>query len=411
VDIPRKRDPRRRYRRVALAVTATALLAALPAAMSQRDASEPVAAAWAPPAATVGLDSVRLAGGLHAAAELPRLRTLIVARHGEIQLERTFRGPGPDTPVNVKSVSKSVLSALVGIAIAEGHLEGVEQPVLPFFQRYVGSDDDPRRAGITVGHLLSMQAGLEQTSGSRYGAWVSSPNWVRHAITRPMVAQPGGARIYSTGNTHLLSALLTEATGQSTWQYARERLTDRLGIALPPWPADPQGVFFGGNDMRISPRGLVRLGELYRNGGRLDGEQIVPEAWVRASLTPRAGLGWNAESYGYGWFLSTVRGHRMFYALGYGGQFVFVVPDLELTVVVTSDTDAASGHDHLRGVRRMLTQYIVPAAEAGAWSGDSSSVDARDGSRAIVASDDSRKGEPHAPGNRISRVGQILGDS
>jgi CubicO group peptidase (beta-lactamase class C family) len=317
------------------------------------------------PAPTMGLDSGHVAEAVAAAAALPRLHNLIIARHGRVEVERHFRGPGLDEPANVKSVSKSVLSALVGIAIADGHLAGVDQRVAPFFEAYLVGDDDPRKWQITVGHLLSMQSGLAGTSGERYGAWVGSPDWVRSAITRPMVSDPGGQRVYSTGNSHLLSAVLTGATGASTWRYARERLADPLGVRLPQWTADPQGIYFGGNEMRLSPRALLRFGELYRNGGRHDGVQVVAEEWVAASLVPRAASRWSGDGYGYGWFLSRVRGHAMFYAMGYGGQFIFVVPDLELTAVVTSDPSAARDRGHNRAVRRVLAEWIVPAAELG----------------------------------------------
>jgi CubicO group peptidase (beta-lactamase class C family) len=332
-------------------------------------AAGPIAAthrAERPP--SVGLDSTLIADALRRAAALPRLRALVIARHGDILVERRFRGPALDAPVNVKSVSKSVLSALVGIAIAERHLTGVDQPIAPFFERQLGADADPRKRRIEVGHLLSMQSGLERTSGAHYGAWVMSRDWVRYAIRRPMIAEPGGPRIYSTGNSHLLSAVLTDATGQSTWAYARSRLAEPLGIALPRWPADPQGIFFGGNEMRLSPRGLVRFGELYRNAGRYDGRQIVPESWVRESLVPRAQAWRRDEGYGYGWFLGRVRGHAMFYAQGYGGQFLFVVPGLELTVVMTADPDSPRERDHLAASRRLFADWIVPAAEAGAAS-------------------------------------------
>jgi CubicO group peptidase (beta-lactamase class C family) len=337
--------------------------------------AEPVVAAGPAamaPVESVGLDSAMLAAAVAHAATLPRLRTLLVARHGEVQVERRFRGPALDAPANVKSVSKSVLSALVGLALADGYLEGVDQPAAPFFERYLAGDPDPRKRAITLANLLTMQSGLERTSGAFYGAWVTSPNWVRYAVTRPMIAEPGGPRLYSTGNSHLLSAILTQATGRSTWAYARERLAEPLGIELPRWPADPQGIFFGGNEMRISPRAMLRFGELYRNGGRLDGRQIVPEAWVRASLTPHAGAR-RGDGYGYGWFLSEVRGFPMFYAWGYGGQFIFIIPDLEMTVVTTSDPDVAREGEHLRAVRALLRDGLVPAAVTGRRGGSSGS--------------------------------------
>jgi len=314
---------------------------------------------------TRGIDSVAIDQVYARAAELPRLRCLLVARHGEILRERCFRGPGPASPANVKSVSKSIMSALIGIAVAEGELK-VDQPVAPFFSEYLGADEDPRKRAITVGNLLSMQSGLERTSGGGYGRWVASPNWVRYAITRPMVTEPGGQMLYSTGNTHLLSAILTEATGRSTFAYARDRLFAPMDVRLPAWTTDPQGIYFGGNEMRVTPRAMVRFGELYRNGGRHEGRQIVPEAWVRASLEPRTRSPWSGESYGYGWFVSEAAGHPMFYAWGYGGQFIFVVPDLELTVVTTSDSEVERERGHLEAIRDLLRQGIVPAAETGA---------------------------------------------
>lgn len=314
---------------------------------------------------TPGLDSALLAGGLAMADTLPRLRCLLVARHGDVLVERCRRS-GPGTPTNVKSVSKSVLSALVGIAIAEGHLDGVDQPVLPLLDEHVDTVADPRKRRITIGHLLSMQSGLERTSGRNYGGWVSSVDWVGNAIRRPMVADPGGRMLYSTGNYHLLSAILTEQTGMSTLAFARRRLGEPAGMRIPAWQADPQGIYFGGNNMRLAPRDMVRFGELYRNRGRHDGRQVVPEDWVMTSLEPRTRSRWSGEAYGYGWFLGDAGGYPMFYAWGYGGQFIFVVPELALTVAATSDPYAPRGGRHLEAVHRLLDDWIAPAAEAGA---------------------------------------------
>ncbi|MEJ2504251.1 MAG: serine hydrolase [Gemmatimonadota bacterium] len=217
-----------------------------------------------------------------------------------------------------------------------------------------------------MGHLLSMQSGLERTSGRNYGGWVSSSNWVRDALRRPMVADPGGRMLYSTGNYHLLSAILTRVTGESTHAYARSRLGDPSGIAIPGWMADPQGIYFGGNEMRLTPRGMLRFGELYRNRGRLEGREVVPSDWVRRSLVPRTRSPWSGEEYGYGWFLGEAGSHPMFYAWGYGGQFIFVVPDLAVTMVTTSNPAVPRGGSHLRDIHAILDRWIVPAAENGA---------------------------------------------
>jgi len=324
------------------------------------EAAEPVAPY------TRGLASTHLEQARARGATLPRLHGMVVARHGEILFEERFGGPSLNTPVNVKSVSKSLLSALVGIAINEGHLGGADQPIAPFFETYLAADADPRKRDITVAHLLSMRSGLERTSGGNYGAWVSSSNWVRYKITQPLQAAPGTERSYSTGNSHLLSAVLTQATGQSTWAFAQSALAEPLGIRLPQWPTDPQGIYFGGNDMMISPRDLIQVGEVYRNGGYLDGQRILPQDWVRASFQPRATSRWSGAGYGYGWFSSYIGGHLAYYGWGYGGQYLYVLPGLELTIAITSDPYNSGGRGHRSDLQRIVAEELVPAAIKGA---------------------------------------------
>ncbi|WP_114952293.1 serine hydrolase domain-containing protein [Sphingosinicella terrae] len=315
---------------------------------------------------TQGLDPDLMRLVAARAEALPRLRSLIVARHGEILVEHRFRGPALDRPVNIKSASKSVISALVGIAIGRGILDGPEQKVAPILRADIPAGADPRLERLEIGHLLSMRAGLERTSGANYGAWVASPNWVRYALSRPFVDEPGGAMLYSTGSSHLLSAALTRAAGRSTHDLAREWLAEPLGIALPPWPRDPQGIYFGGNDMLMSPRALVRFGELYRDDGLVDGRRILPEGWVAESWRPRTSSRWSGNPYGYGWFSQKASGHDVHFAWGYGGQMLFIVPDLELTVAMTSDPSPhPRAESHVPALFDLLAAGIIPAAAKG----------------------------------------------
>ncbi len=316
---------------------------------------------------TEGLDAALMRDMQVRASALPRLRSLLVLRDGQTLTARVFNdGPPLDRPVNIKSASKSVMSALVGIAMQRGVFDGVDQPVLPVLKRDAPADPDPRLARVTIGNLLSMQAGLERTSGENYGRWVSSPNWVRFALARPFVADPGTAMLYSTGSTHLLSAMLTRATGKSTLANARAWLGEPLGIAIPAWPGDPQGIYFGGNEMKLSPRALARFGELYRLGGIVDGRRILPAQWIEQSWTPRAVSPWSGKEYGYGWFLTEMRGHPVRFAWGYGGQMVYVIPDLRLTVVMTSDPNGARDTGHIDALHSIVENAVVPAAERGA---------------------------------------------
>jgi CubicO group peptidase (beta-lactamase class C family) len=316
-------------------------------------------------ATTRGLDSLLLARAFERAAELPRLYSLLVARHGEVVREEYFNGRARDRLANTKSASKSVISALVGIAIAEGHIEGLDQPIAPFFPSYIPAEADPRIRDVTIGDLLSMRAGLEPTSFGNYGRWVASSNWVRFALQRPFVDDPGGRMLYSTGSTHILSAILTRATGMSTLAYAREKLFRPLGIQLAPWTRDPQGVYFGGNEMHLRPRELFAFAELYRNGGRHEGRQLVPEEWIRNSWTRRTTSPFNGHGYGLGWWMRSAGGTDVFFAWGYGGQYAFIVPALDLTVVTTSDPVSPREGGHNRALHDLVAEFFIPAALAG----------------------------------------------
>ncbi|HEY7883527.1 MAG TPA: serine hydrolase, partial [Cellvibrionaceae bacterium] len=163
-----------------------------------------------------------------AGERLPRLHSVLLAHEGEVVFEHTFAGPGPDVPVNIKSLSKTVMAALVGAAIERGVITRVEQPIVDLLGERVPGNATDGVKDITVGHLLSLQAGLQRTSGRFYGAWVTSDNWVDYILTRPFVDKPGGTMLYSTGSTHLLSAALTEAAGESTLSLARKWLGEPL---------------------------------------------------------------------------------------------------------------------------------------------------------------------------------------
>jgi len=285
---------------------------------------------------------------LDRANQLGPLRCVIVSLDGKEIAARGYHGGSPDVSTNIKSASKSVISALVGIAIAKGVLEGVDQKIAPILAGDLPANADPRIQNITIGNLLSMQAGLGRMSGPNYGRWVSSGNWVRTALAEPFDGEPGGDMLYSTGSSHLLSAILTRASGRSTRELARDWLAPIEGFSIAAWERDPQGIYVGGNQMAMSPRSLLAFGELYRNGGKNgDGEQVVPESWVTESWRVRTNSIYSGDGYGYGWFTREIGGQDVHYAWGFGGQMLYIVPALELTVAMTSlpdDPSAQSGH-------------------------------------------------------------------
>jgi CubicO group peptidase (beta-lactamase class C family) len=297
---------------------------------------------------------------IEAAEKLPRLRSLLVSHHGELILERYFNGAHSKQAANIKSASKSVVSALVGIAIERGLIASVDTPVATFFPELRAAKADQRRQQITIEDLLTMRSGLEPTSNRNYGRWIASPNWVRYILNRPMVSAPGFGMHYSTGNTHLLSAILTKTSGGSTWNFANKALAKPLGMTLARWPRDPQGIYFGGNDMEMTPRQMMAFGELYANHGRVNGQQVLPTEWIEASLVPRTRSRWSERLYGYGWWIRELAGLPAFYAWGYGGQFIFVVPDLELVVVTTSSANPGSERgSHRRALDALVEEQVV----------------------------------------------------
>ena len=298
---------------------------------------------------------------LDAAASLPRLHSLLINWNGELLVEQYFNSTRPTNLTNIKSASKSVVSALVGIALDRGIIKDVTQPIGGYFPDLLAGEDNRRKRAITIEDLLTMRSGLETTSNRNYGAWVLSSNWVRFALNQTLIRTPGTRMDYSTGNTHLLSAILTRLTGTSTWQFARDFLAKPMGFSLAQWPRDPQGIYFGGNDMTMTPKQLMTFGRMYLNGGRANGRQVVSEQWVEASFVARTpSPRERGRFYGYGWWIRQMAGHATFYAWGYGGQFVFLVPDLDLVVVTTSSSNPGEGRGrHLRDIYRIVEDHIV----------------------------------------------------
>jgi CubicO group peptidase (beta-lactamase class C family) len=324
----------------------------------------PTAHAWAqqqsvpqPPAT---LDTV-----LDRAAELEPLKVVLVHRNGEALAERAFNGRPLDASTNIKSASKSIVSCLVGIAIDRKLLDGPDQKIAPILKADLPRNPDPRIHDVTIGNLLSMQAGLARMSGPNYGRWVASSNWVRFALSEPFEDEPGGAMLYSTASTHLLSAILTRVGGKSTLALARDWLEPVDGFRIGAWERDPQGIYLGGNQMAMTARSLLAFGELYRNGGRTKaGTQVVSQSWIEQSWTPRTNSRFSGDAYGYGWFLRQIGGEDVRFGWGYGGQMVYIVPSLGLTVVMTSNESGPSARNGYRDQLHALLAGIVGVVQS-----------------------------------------------
>jgi CubicO group peptidase (beta-lactamase class C family) len=223
----------------------------------------------APLAGGQGKPPPQFSNAAMAARELPQLHSLLVSWRGELVLEHYAAKITAKRFANIKSASKSIISVLVGIAIWREMIKGVDEPIATYLPQLARAPAAKR--AITIEDLLTMRSGLESTSGDNYGPWVRSRDWVRYALDRPLVAEPGTTMEYSTGTSHLLSAILTRATKMSTWRFAQERLARPLGISLAQWQRDPQGIYLGGNEMLMTPRQMVAFGEMFLNRGRVKG--------------------------------------------------------------------------------------------------------------------------------------------
>ncbi|MEM6460388.1 MAG: serine hydrolase [Pseudomonadota bacterium] len=297
-----------------------------------------------------------LPGAVAMARDLDQLHAVVVSRNGSLLFAEAFDGPGLDRIANVKSVSKTILALLTGIAMDRGFLEGPEQRVLPLLGRAETGD---ARDELTIAHLLSMQSGLQSTSGPFYGEWIASNNWVDYALNQDLVDQPGGRFIYSTGSWHVLGAVLSKVTDRSLLDLVRSWIGNPLEIEFPAWVRDPQGRYLGGNEMAVTPRGLARLGDTVLAGGLHDGVQIVDPEWIETSWRPRARSPWSGDAYGFGWFLTEFAGQRAAYGRGYGGQLLIVVPDAQLSIAITSDPNRPARSAGYFGTLRMLADQLV----------------------------------------------------
>ncbi len=369
-----------RWRAVRVATLAGLLLSpglAPGVAMAQAPACDPPAArddGWKVAAPeTVGLDPAALC------ALVPRftawtqadLHAVLVVRHGALVFEHYFKGDdeswgkalgvvdfAPEVKHDLRSITKSVTSLVLGIAIDHGWVPGVDTPVLSLLPQYADlhSADKDR---ITLRHLLTMSAGLKWDETIPYSNPENSEIQMdyatdpyRYVLTRPVDTVPGAVWNYSGGGAALISAVLHKATGKTEDVLLQETLFDPLGIHDVAWARYPSNNEpLAASGLRMRPRDLAKLGQLVLNHGMWDGKQIVSAAWIDASITPQIQAS-QLYFYGYQWWLgrSLVNRQQVDWAVGFGlgGQRLYVVPQLDMVVLV------------MTGLYRSEMQSFVP---------------------------------------------------
>lgn len=320
--------------------------------------------------AALALDADGLERVAESAAALERMRSLVVVREGRIVLERYFRGFGPDSLADVRSVTKSVVSILTGIAHEQGTLSSLDLTLGELLPPELGtpSADQSR---ITVRHLLTMSGGFQwdESGVTEYNNWRRSGDFIGYLLDRPLVTAPGTEFEYNTAAVHLLSVLVERSVGVSLELLGDVSLFGPLGIAVRRWEPMSDGTVNGGAGLDLRPRDLARLGQLFLQRGRSGGRRIVSEGWV--DLTTAPAWAWSTQlgrvsslTYGHLWWVD--RDRDAFFAWGYGGQFVYVAPRRALVVVATTEWRLLSqegGPGPLEAaVLDLIVNGIVPAA-------------------------------------------------
>jgi CubicO group peptidase (beta-lactamase class C family) len=311
------------------------------------------------------------------------VRAVLVTVGGRPLLERYYDSSAEATS-GVFSVTKSVMSILVGIALDEGELGSVEQTLAELLPEYAAAMA-PEVAGVTLRQVLTMTAGLPQdTAGSNPLPFETADDWIVAIVFGGLKGPPGEGFGYSSAGSHLLSAILVEATGRSVLDYAREKLFNPLGISTDPaaeplaveenlpvyeaasfaWPVDPQGLHLGHTYLKINAPDMAKIGQLMLDNGRWDGEQIVSTQWVtestRAQVATSSGP---TGDYGYQWWVTTANGFDAFAAAGFGGQLIEVVPALRLVVVVSNtvpDVPRLNSGSYIALVDQQIAPAVTP---------------------------------------------------
>jgi CubicO group peptidase (beta-lactamase class C family) len=317
------------------------------------------------------IDESQLMSAFDAFAQVDGALSLIVARDGEIVAEEftNYNNYGPDSIKNVMSVTKSITAMLVGLAVDQGYIASISDPINKYLTGIV-TFPDTIKANITIEQLLKMSIGHSwngTSSSSLYNSWISSSDQLQYILDLPLVNQPGTVFNYSDGASHLLSAIITKATGQNTIDFAKENLFNLLGITKFTWTKDNDGYPIGAAGLQIKPRDMIKFGILILNRGKYNGIQIVSESWINSMTTTKIWTNNNVPygpEYGYQIWIGSSNGYKHIFAMGWGGQFIFIVPDHNLVVSATCWTQGLNWEQagsHWSSIINIIVNQVFPA--------------------------------------------------
>jgi CubicO group peptidase (beta-lactamase class C family) len=301
-----------------------------------------------------GMDSRKLAEAFdYLKAKEPNIHSLLIVRNGVVVTDAYFYPFDSESRHDIASITKSVTSTLVGIAVRKGLIRSVDEHLLHFFPEYKIANLDERKKSITLHHLLAMRSGLQcivnPTDEVTLMQMVASSDWVQFMLDLPMDAQPGDMFVYNSGAVHLLSAIIRKTTGQNELAFARAELFGPLGISDVKWPFDLHGLDnHGWGDLQLHPRDMAKIGYLFLSDGRWEGRTILTPEWIEAATRPFPGA--QREDYGYLWWLDKDYGYS---AQGRGDQRIYVLPRMNMVVVITGG--------RLESPDRLLKEHLLPS--------------------------------------------------
>jgi CubicO group peptidase (beta-lactamase class C family) len=300
-----------------------------------------------------GLDPNLVAELYYDAGKLDTLYSLLIIKNGQLIAEGYFNEGSVDQISARQSTTKSVTSALIGIALEKGCLTGVDQKMMDFFPELTDQISDPRKNGITIRHLLQMRAGYpaEEVYQEYEDIMFFTDNWhwVPHIVDFPLVSDPGTEFGYSNLTSHILAVIVARACDTDLMSFAQEHLFTPIGAEIVDWSADADGYRMGQGEIYVTARAMAKFGMLYFNDGEYNGEQIIPAEWVSESLerysediviggwlTSRYGS-FRDLGYGYQWWSARVGKHHFDYAVGHGANYIILLDDLDMIIVTTAD--------------------------------------------------------------------------
>lgn len=294
-----------------------------------------------------------------AARATPSVTGVVVTRRGAIAADYWADGWGPDTPLDIRSCTKSVVGALVGRARHDGLLPDLAVTIGDLIPERIPPEADPAVASISLWSLLTMTSGLQWDWQADYQRIEAAADPVAYVLSQPIVAPQGTFYAYNSGGSHLIGLMVAAAASMPLEAFARESLFEPLGIDPAGWRRSPQDEVIGGYGLQVTPQEMARLGYLFLRGGEWNGERLIATEYVEQSTVVQAsGDPTGGNPYGYQWWVTDATGYAAYYALGYGGQYVYVVPALDLVVAVAvGNIDVP-----LYAPRPIIESTIVPLA-------------------------------------------------